>query len=40
MRDQKYSFPATIELEYAVPQGSNPISEVKKCLAFCHAALM
>jgi sugar phosphate isomerase/epimerase len=40
MRDQKYSFPATIELEYAVPQGSNPISEVKKCLAFCHAAPM
>jgi sugar phosphate isomerase/epimerase len=39
MRDQKYAFPATIELEYAVPQGSNPIAEVKKCLAFCQTAL-
>jgi hypothetical protein len=38
-RDQQYSFPATIELEYTVPEGSNPIAEVKKCLAFCQAAL-
>jgi sugar phosphate isomerase/epimerase len=39
MRDGKYAFPATIELEYAVPGGSNPIAEVKKCLEFCRAAL-
>jgi sugar phosphate isomerase/epimerase len=39
MRDGKYTFPATIELEYNVPQGSNPIAEVKKCLEFCRKAL-
>lgn len=39
MRDQKYNFPATIELEYQVPQGSNAINEVKKCLEFCRGAL-
>ena len=39
MRDQKYTFPATIELEYQVPQGSDAITEVKKCLEFCRSAL-
>lgn len=39
MRDQKYTFPATIELEYQVPQESNAIAEVKKCLEFCRTAL-
>jgi sugar phosphate isomerase/epimerase len=40
MRDQKYAFPATIELEYQLPQGSDAVSEVKKCLEFCKAALV
>lgn len=39
MREQKYTFPATIEMEYQVPQGSNPVAEVKKCLEFCRSAL-
>ncbi len=39
MRDNKYTFPATIELEYKVPDGSSPIEEVKKCLEFCKTAL-
>jgi sugar phosphate isomerase/epimerase len=39
MRDNKYTFPATIELEYKVPEGSSPIEEVKKCLEFCKSAL-
>ncbi|MCW5910776.1 MAG: sugar phosphate isomerase/epimerase [Cyclobacteriaceae bacterium] len=39
MRDNKYAFPATIELEYKIPEDSNPIEEVKKCLEFCKAAL-
>lgn len=39
MRDNKYTFPATIELEYKVPDGSTPIEEVKKCLEFCKSAL-
>lgn len=39
MRDQKYTFPASIELEYAIPQGSSSVAEVKKCLEFCRTAL-
>ncbi len=39
MRDQKYGFPATIELEYEVPAASNAVAEVAKCLAYCRAAL-
>ena len=39
MRDQKYNFPATIELEYQLPQGSTPVAEVKKCVEFCKNAL-
>jgi hypothetical protein len=31
--------PATIELEYDVPAGSDAVREVKKCVAFCKAAL-
>lgn len=39
MRDNDYSFPATIELEYDIPEGSDAIAEVKKCLAFAKEAL-
>ncbi|MEP3207934.1 MAG: TIM barrel protein [Maribacter sp.] len=39
MRSNKYTFPATVELEYKVPDGSNAVEEVKKCLAFCEQAL-
>jgi sugar phosphate isomerase/epimerase len=39
MRDQQYKFPATIELEYAIPEGSSPVKEVQKCLEFCRKAL-
>lgn len=39
MRDQNYKFPATVELEYEVPEGSDPVSEVKKCLEYCRKAL-
>lgn len=39
MRDNGYSFPATIELEYDIPEGSDAIAEVKKCLAFAKEAL-
>jgi sugar phosphate isomerase/epimerase len=40
MRDQKYKFPATIELEYKVPEGSTSVKEVQKCLEFCRKALI
>jgi sugar phosphate isomerase/epimerase len=39
MRDQKYSFPATIELEYEVPKDSDPVKEVKKCVEYCKNVL-
>lgn len=39
MRDQKYRFPATIELEYEIPAGSNAVKEIGKCLEYCRKAL-
>ncbi|MHA7128713.1 sugar phosphate isomerase/epimerase family protein [Algoriphagus namhaensis] len=39
MKTSKYSFPATIELEYKIPPGSNPILEVKKCFEYCAQVL-
>lgn len=39
MRKNKYKFPATVEMEYAVPQGSHAIKEVAKCVEFCRVAL-
>lgn len=39
MSKNRYSFPATIELEYQVPEGSDAIKEVQKCVEFCHKLL-
>jgi len=39
MRKKKYAFPATIELEYQIPQGSDAVKEVQRCLEFCRQAL-
>ncbi|MEP0713417.1 sugar phosphate isomerase/epimerase [Algoriphagus sp.] len=39
MAKNKYKFPATIELEYKIPEGSNPVKEVQKCVEFCEKAL-
>lgn len=39
MKTGKYTFPATVELEYEIPAGSGPIEEVKKCLEYCRMAL-
>lgn len=39
MKKKGYTFPATIELEYDIPEGSDAVREVKKCLAYCQAAL-
>ena len=39
MRDQKYTFPATIEYEYKTPAGSTIINEIKKSVAYCKDAL-
>ena len=39
MRDQKYSFPATIEYEYKTPENSTIIKEIRKCVDYCKDAL-
>jgi len=39
IRDNNYSFPATIELEYDIPSGSDAIKEVRKSLEYCKNAL-
>ncbi len=39
MRDQRYKFPASIELEYDIPAGSDAVKEVAKCLEYCRKAL-
>jgi sugar phosphate isomerase/epimerase len=39
MKKSKYSFPATIELEYQIPDGSDAVKEVAKCVDFCRKAL-
>jgi sugar phosphate isomerase/epimerase len=39
MKKKKLKFPATIELEYEIPEGSDPVKEVAKCLEYCRKAL-
>lgn len=39
MRKNKYKFPATIELEYEIPAGSDAVKETSKCVEFAKQAL-
>lgn len=39
MKTRKYTWPATIELEYPVPEGSTRVAEIAKCLQYCKDAL-
>lgn len=39
MKRNKYTFPASIEYEYNTPEGSDVLTEIKKCVAYCRAAL-
>lgn len=39
LKEKKYRIPATIELEYEIPAGSNAVEETKKCVAFAKQAL-
>jgi sugar phosphate isomerase/epimerase len=39
MSKNKYKFPATIELEYQIPEGSDAVKEVQKCVEFCRKSL-
>jgi sugar phosphate isomerase/epimerase len=39
MRKNKLKFPATIEMEYTVPDDSDAVKEVTACVEFCRKAL-
>jgi sugar phosphate isomerase/epimerase len=39
MKKEKYKFQATIELEYKIPEGSNVLAEVTKCVNYCKEVL-
>jgi sugar phosphate isomerase/epimerase len=39
MKKNKYRFPASIEYEYQTPEGSDVLTEVKKCVEYCKKAL-
>jgi sugar phosphate isomerase/epimerase len=39
MRKNRWTFPASAELEYSIPQDSDAVQEVRKCVEYCRAAL-
>jgi sugar phosphate isomerase/epimerase len=39
MRKEKWTFPAEVELEYKIPDGSDAVKEVAKCVQYCKEAL-
>lgn len=39
LRQRRWTIPATIELEYQVPEGSDAVKEVRKCVDYCKALL-
>ena len=39
MKKRQWRFPASIEVEYRIPEGSNAVAETKKCVQFCAEAL-
>lgn len=40
MKSRAWKFPATVELEYPIPEGSDAVAETKKCVEYCQAALV
>jgi sugar phosphate isomerase/epimerase len=39
VKKNKWKIPASIELEYDIPEGSDAVKEVRKCVEFCRNAL-
>jgi sugar phosphate isomerase/epimerase len=39
VKKNKYKFPATIEMEYKVPDDSDAVKEVAKCVDYCKEAI-
>ena len=40
IRDNKWNIRPIIEFEYKIPEGSDRVTEIKKCVAFCREALL
>ena len=40
VKKNRWTMPATIELEYEIPQGSDAVKEVAKCFQYCRQALV
>ncbi len=40
IRDKKWNIQATIEFEYKVPDGSDRMTEIAKCVAYCKRSLL
>jgi len=40
LKKEKYPFPANLELEYQIPEGSDIVTEAKKCLAYVKSCLV
>ena len=39
VKKNKWNIPASIELEYSIPEGSDAVQEVRKCVQYCREAL-
>ena len=39
VRKNRWNIPASVELEYDIPEGSDAVKEVRKCVEFCGTAL-
>ena len=39
VRKNRWKIPATIELEYQIPEGSDAVQEVRKCVQYCREVL-
>lgn len=39
VKKNQWQIPASIEMEYTVPEGSDPVQEVRKCVDYCRKAL-
>ena len=39
LKKEKYGFPANLEIEYTIPEGSDIVAEAKKCFAYVKSCL-
>ena len=40
VKARQWKLPASVELEYQIPQGSDAVAEVRKCVEYCRTALL